>query len=111
VVASDAGRPSLVDELAQLGADVTVVAAYRHVQRMLDGPLPPVDLIVLPSSSAARAVLASTRGAELRRSPMLAIGPVTEAAARTLGATHVARTTADTIPAMVATVLATLEAP
>ncbi len=107
VITSDAGRPNLVDELARLGSDVTAVAAYRQVHRMPDGLLPPVDLVVLPSSSAARAVLAHAK--DLRRSPMVAIGPKTEAEARKHGATHVACATTDTIPAAIATALATLE--
>lgn len=109
LVASDTGRPSLLAELERLGADVTVVAAYRYVHRMPERRLPPVDLVVLPSSSAARAVLASDHANGLRRSPIVAIGPTTEAEARMHGATRVTCAATDTIPAVVATALATLE--
>lgn len=109
LITSDARRPSLFEELTRLGADVTSVAAYRRVQRMPAGRLPPVDLVVLPSSSSARAVLSHAHGDDLRHSLVVAIGPRTEVEARRHGATRVACATTDTIPAVVAAALATLE--
>jgi uroporphyrinogen III methyltransferase/synthase len=110
VITSDLGRPSLRGELVRLGALVTLVPAYRYVQRMPDAGLPPIDLVVLPSSSAARAVLAHGMADALRGSPMVAMGPATEAEARRLGATHILRADTDTVPAIVATAIATLGA-
>lgn len=110
VITSDLGRPSLRSELVRLGADVALVPAYRYVSHVLDERLPPIDLVVLPSSSAARAVLGNGMGDALRRSPMVAMGPATEAEARKHGASRVSRAETDTVPAIVATALATVGA-
>jgi uroporphyrinogen III methyltransferase/synthase len=109
LVTSERGRPSLRAALARLGATVAVVPAYRYVNRVPDGRLPPIDLVVLPSTSAARAVLGVGTGDVLRRVPVVAMGPGTEAEARKHGATRVARAPTDSVPSIVATALAELE--
>jgi uroporphyrinogen III methyltransferase/synthase len=108
VVAAEGGRSSLRSELAALGASVELVAAYRHVSQAVSSRLPPIDLVVLPSSSAARAVLSNGLGAALRRVPMVAMGPRTEAEARRLGALRVRRATEDTPSSLVSHVVAEL---
>jgi uroporphyrinogen III methyltransferase/synthase len=108
VIASDTGRPSLHGELARLGASVDVVHAYRQVHRLPADRLPPIDLVVLPSSSAARAVLANGIGEVVRRAPMVAMGAATEAEARKHGATRIVRAETDTVRAIVATARASM---
>lgn len=108
LVTSEDGRPSLRDELAKLGAAVETVVAYRYVPRTPLVPLAPIDLIVLPSSSAARAVLSGGLGEGLRDIPMVAMGPRTEEAARRYGAQHVARAKEDSSSALVSLALSTL---
>jgi uroporphyrinogen III methyltransferase/synthase len=101
LVTSEEGRPNLRHELTKIGATIEAVAAYRYIQRMPSGPLPPIDLVVLPSSSAARAVLSGNLGKPLHAVPMIAIGPQTEKAARECGARHVVRAEADTPSSLV----------
>lgn len=101
VVTSEGGRPNLQHELTNVGAVVEAVAVYRSVHRMPTVPLPPIDLVVLPSSSAARSVLSSEVGKILLGVPMAVIGPQTEAAARQCGARSVARAKEDTAASLV----------
>jgi len=77
------------------------VAAYRYVHRMPSFPLPPIDLVVLPSSSAARTVLSGDVGQALLGLPMAAIGPQTEAAARQCGAQSVVVAEEDSVASLV----------
>lgn len=102
LVTSEEGRPNLQDELTKIGARIEAVAAYRYIHRMPGAPLPPIDLVVLPSSSAARAVLSGNLGQSLRAVPMIAIGPRTEDAARHCGAQQVVRAEHDTSTSLVA---------
>ena len=81
------------------------MAAYRYVHRMPTSPLPPIDLVVLPSSSAARTVLSGDFGQALLGLPMAAIGPQTAAAARQCGAQFVSLTKEDTVAALVSLVV------
>lgn len=108
LLTSEAGRPRLEDELAQMGVAVETVAAYRYVHRMPAAPLPPLDLVVLPSSSAARAILSSDCGEDLRTVPMVAIGPRTEEVARACGAQHVVRAEEDSRSSLVSVAVAAL---
>ena len=101
LVTAEDGRPNLRDELTKMGAEVEAVAAYRYVYRMPSLPLPPIDLVVLPSSSAARTVLSGDLGAALRGVPMAAIGPQTEEAARHCGAQSVVRAEEDIVASLV----------
>jgi len=101
LVTSEDGRPNLRDELTKIGAEVEAVAAYRYVHRMPSVPLPPIDLVVLPSSSAARVVLSGDLGAALRAVPMVAIGPQTEEAARHGGAQSVVCAEEDSVSSLV----------
>jgi uroporphyrinogen III methyltransferase/synthase len=89
------GRPNLQAELEALGATVEAVSAYRYAYEFahVNECLP--ELIVLPSSSAARLVQTGEAGTSLTGIPMLAIGPGTEAAARHHGATNVTQCTTD----------------
>jgi len=95
LVAAEDGRPNLRDALAKVGAAVETVAAYRYVYRLPTTPWPPIDLIVLPSSSAARAVLSGELGKCLRTVPMVAIGLRTAQAARQCGVQHIVRSEND----------------
>jgi uroporphyrinogen III methyltransferase/synthase len=105
LVTSEDGRPNLRDALTKVGAEVETVAAYRYVHRMPSLPLPPIDLVVLPSSSAARTVLSCDLGETLRRVPMAAIGPQTEEAARHCGALSVVRADEDSVASLVSLAL------
>lgn len=104
VVVGDEGRPSLVAELEALGATVETLIAYRMVRRMPD-ELPMVDVVALPSSSAARALLSSQHAEALRAVPMVAIGARTEDEARRWGAKVVVRAAEDTVPSLVKRVM------
>ena len=103
VVTATSGRPSLLDELAALGVRAEPLPAYRAAPRPTPTP-GRFDVLALPSSSAARLVLAADP--RLRDVPAIAMGPRTEAAARALGASRVRRAGADTVDAMVAGVVA-----
>jgi uroporphyrinogen III methyltransferase/synthase len=103
-------RPSLRKDLEMLDVGVESVPAYRyihHVPRRLGGR---VDLVVLPSSSAAIALLRSKLGCGLRDVPMVAMGPRSEAAARRCGAREVVRAQRDDVTAIVAGVIGALGA-
>lgn len=110
MVTSEGGRPNLQHELTNVGAVVEAIAVYRSVHRMPTVPLPPIDLVVLPSSSAARAVLADERGKPLHTVPMIAIGPQAEYTARTCGAQHVVQSETDTRSALVSLAVSLLGA-
>ena len=101
LVTSEDGRPNLRNELNRIGAEVEAVAVYRSVHRMPSVPLPLIDLVVLPSSSAARTVLSGDLGENLRGVPMAAIGPQTEEAARRCGAQSVAVAEEDSVASLV----------
>lgn len=105
LVTAEGGRPNLYNELTKVGAEVEAVAAYRYVHRMPTSPLPPIDLVVLPSSSATRTVLSGDFGKALLGLPMAAIGPQTEAAARQCGAQSVSLAKEDTVAALVSLVV------
>lgn len=101
LVTGEGGRPHLQVKLTTIGAEVETVMVYRCVCRMPSGPLPPIDLVVLPSSSATHAVLAGHLGEHLQFVPMAAIGPQTEAAARQCGAQSVVQAQEDTVASLV----------
>lgn len=105
LVTAEEGRPNLRHELTKIGAEVEAVAAYRYVHRMPSLPLPPIDLVVLPSSSAARTVLSGDFGKVLLGLPMAAIGPQTEEAARRCGAQSVVRAEEDSVASLVSLVV------
>jgi uroporphyrinogen III methyltransferase/synthase len=100
LVTSEEGRPSLYAELSALGANVDTVAAYRVRRTWPRVSRQRFDAVVLPSSSAAAQLYASEFGAALAGVPAVAIGPLTEAAARH-HATHVVRAARDTIESAV----------
>jgi|GEM_PF-76436 len=99
------GRPNLQAELEALGGAVEAVSAYRYAFEFahLNERLP--ELIVLPSSSAARLVLSGGAGTSLTDLPMLAMGPATEAAARRHGAIDVTQCPADNIESLVSSAI------
>lgn len=103
MITSTLGRPGLASELEALGATVQATPAYRlsyeGVALMEEFP----ELIILPSSSAARLLLAGERGKPLKDIPMLAIGPITEAAARRLGAIELKRCPTDGVESAIST--------
>ncbi|NOU09930.1 MAG: uroporphyrinogen-III C-methyltransferase [Nitrospira sp.] len=105
LVTAEDGRSNLRNELARIGAEVEVVAAYRSIHRMPILPLPPIDLVVLPSSSSARIVLSGNFGKALSGVPMAAIGPQTEAAARQCGAQSVAIAEDDSVASLISLVV------
>jgi uroporphyrinogen III methyltransferase/synthase len=104
LVASGKGRPSLVSELEAAGASVETIPAYSLSYDRDYRPEHSPDLIVLPSSSAVRLLLENGHGSSLANVPMVAMGPVTEAVARAIGAVNVKRCPADSIDSIVATV-------
>jgi 5,6-dimethylbenzimidazole synthase len=99
------GRPSLQAELEALGATVEAVPAYQYAYEFahLNECLP--EMIVLPSSSAARLVLTGEAGTSLAGIPMLAMGPATEAAARRHGAIYVTQCPADNVESLVSSAI------
>lgn len=105
LVTAEGGRPNLHNELTKVGAEVESVATYRYVHRLPTGLLPPIDLVVLPSSSAARTVLSGDFGQALLGVPMAAIGPQTEEAARQCGARSVSLAKEDTVASLVSLVV------
>lgn len=105
LVTAEGGRPNLHHELTKVGAEVESVAAYRYVHRMPEPPLPPIDLVVLPSSSAARTVLSGDVGKPLLGLPMAAIGPQTAAAASQCGAQSVSLAKEDNVASLVSLVV------
>lgn len=100
LITSNEGRASLERELMELGATVEAVAAYRVFHRF-KAPKHPVDLVVLPSSSAACLLLTSDLAVALLEVPMVAMGPVTESMAKQLGARHVVSSSHDDIESVV----------
>jgi precorrin-4/cobalt-precorrin-4 C11-methyltransferase len=106
LVASEDGRPNLTASLEQLGACVDVVKAYRLVRAMPRLEACVLDAIVLPSSSAAHAVLGSDAGPRLVDVPVAAMGKLTAAAATQGGALRVALAETDTVEALVACTVA-----
>ena len=105
LITAEEGRPNLHHELTKVGAEVESVAAYRYVHRMPEPPLPPIDLVVLPSSSAARTVLSGDVGKPLLSLPMAAIGPQTAAAASQCGAQSVSLAKEDNVASLVSLVV------
>ena len=105
LVTAESGRPHLQHGLMKIGAAVETMAVYRCVHRMPSVPIPPIDLVVLPSSSAARTVLSGECAQALLRLPMAAIGSQTEAAARQCGAQFVVRAEEDSVASLVSLVV------
>lgn len=107
LVTSAEGRPNLSKELSAIAASVETVAAYQvlHNFALLKQTHAAIDLIVLPSSSAATLLLTSQSGAKLKHLPIIAMGPATEAAALQCGAEHVVRAPHDDIESIVSCVL------
>lgn len=112
LITSNEGRPRLIHELASLGAQLHPVAAYQLAHRFEDlATGGPFDLIVLPSSSAARLLLTHPSTETIRHLPVVAIGLHTQAAAKECGATCVTIAPQDTIEALVSTVFELLSNP
>ena len=105
LVTHEGGRPSLREDLEALDLCVESVAAYRYVHHFPGTTTGPVDLVVLPSSSAAISLLASKLGSALLDVPMVAMGRRSEEAARRFGARHVGRAPRDDVAALVACVI------
>jgi uroporphyrinogen III methyltransferase/synthase len=107
LITSCEGRPQLVRELTALGAQVNTVSAYQVTRRFEEDLFggDSVDLVVLPSSTAAHHLLTHSAAASLRHTPMIAIGPQTEALALRCGATNVLCAPHDDVEAVVSSVL------
>jgi uroporphyrinogen III methyltransferase/synthase len=109
LITSNEGRPKLARELASLGAEVQSVAAYQVSYQYEDlATRGPFDLVVLPSSSAARLLLTHSSAAGIQHLPAIAIGPHTRAVAEECGATSVTVAPHDDIDAILSAVLQTL---
>lgn len=104
---SDQGRPALEKELTKLDASVQSISVYRilHDFTALDANALNFDLVVLPSSSAAKLLLRSAFGGSLSAIPMIAMGPDTEAAAREYGAGQIVQSQEDTVESLVSCVI------
>lgn len=106
LVTSSDGRPQLVRELRDLGANVRCIVAYQIERTHVgDQQLQGLDLVVLPSSSAAQHVLTRLEQQTLQGVPMVAIGPQTRDAAVQLGAMDVSLASHDSVEAVVSLVL------
>jgi uroporphyrinogen-III synthase len=103
------GRTGLLRDLAALGISLSPVDAYALERHPVPLPAAP-DAIVLPSSTAAEAVLG--HGAVVT-APVVVIGARTAAAAHRLGARRVISAAQDSVAALVAATIALLveEAP
>jgi uroporphyrinogen III methyltransferase/synthase len=107
LLTSDQGRPTLQKELVKLEASVQSIPVYRilHDFTTLDAKALDFDLVVLPSSSAAKLLLRSAVGGSLKAVPMIAMGPETEAAARTCGAHEIVQSQEDTVESLASGVI------
>ena len=101
VLADDGGRPQLSAELTALGATVEVVAAYRHAIGWPHLFWDRFDLVIAPSSSAALHLGDGAHAQALRAHRWLAMGPLSAAAARKVGAREVAVADRDDVDALV----------
>jgi uroporphyrinogen III methyltransferase / synthase len=113
LITSSEGRPQLQRELSLLSSSVKAVGAYLVNYRFdaIEGSVSTPDLVVLPSSSAARRLLNHERGTALRNIATVVMGPETEAAARECGATNIVRAANDSIEAIITCVLHQLSNP
>jgi uroporphyrinogen III methyltransferase/synthase len=102
VIAGEAARPRLQAELGELGATVTMVAAYRLTRRLPPLDFADFDLVIAPSSTAAQLLADGPGAAALRARPWLAMGPHAEAAVRRLGVVDVTRAARDDVAAVIA---------
>ncbi|HZS41345.1 MAG TPA: uroporphyrinogen-III C-methyltransferase [Polyangia bacterium] len=103
IVTDESRRPNLVAELKELGALAATAVGYATRAQFPPPPREPFDAVVLPSSSAAELLYGSDYGRALAPAPAIAIGPLTEAAARP----HAARVIvagADRVDAVIAKV-------
>ncbi len=91
LITEENGRPHLVAELRALGCEVTTVPVYRLQAQFPTDPPHGMELVVVPSSSAATRLYGSVFGALLVGLPTVAFGPQSEAAARAAGAKCVVR--------------------
>lgn len=106
-ITSDQGRSHLHNVLSEVCAAVRSEPAYhtRFCFEELHSVPSDLDMIVLPSSSAARLLLTRESVAHHRSKPVVVIGPLTEAAAQQCGATRLIRTDTDDVEAVVAAVV------
>jgi uroporphyrinogen III methyltransferase / synthase len=99
---SSEGRPQLRQDLGALGVRVCAVAAYRYLYQFAEHIPEKLDLIVIPSSSAASLLLETDLAPALRGVSMVAMGESSARSARLYGATRVIRAERDTVDAIVA---------
>jgi uroporphyrinogen III methyltransferase/synthase len=114
-VAAEGARDVLPDGLRALGCTVDVVRAYRSVsdgtgaeglKTALESGA--VDAVTFASASAVRGFIEAVGEQLARRAPGVSIGPVTSEAVRAAGISLAAESGEATIPALVATVVASL---
>jgi uroporphyrinogen-III synthase len=107
LITSNDGRPHLQNELIDAHATVDVAIAYRSFISFEKSILSfsEIDLVVLPGSSATKFLFMHPDSAALKDVPMIAIGEMTEAAARQCGATQIVRSPHDNIEAIIQCIL------
>jgi uroporphyrinogen III methyltransferase/synthase len=101
LITSTRGRPALELALRPYFTRLNTLAIYQYKFSFPRMVAPPPDLIVLPSSSAAQAILTADLGCSLLELPMVAIGPKTAAAAERCGAKHIYQPSHDDVDAVV----------
>ena len=108
LIAADQGeRAELKASLLSVGArSVAAVACYQVIPRWPRVVAPAPDLVVAPSSRAMKALLKGDLGVDAREIPTVAIGPLTERAARAGGVKQVIRATGDDLLAVTDAVVA-----
>lgn len=113
---ADIAPPSLAEELTARGAQVESVAAYRTVpdhgnRQRLEELLAQraIDMVTFTSASTVRNLVDSLGNTALLEAPLIAcIGPVTAAAARSLGLRVDVEATVHTIDGLLDAILATV---
>lgn len=107
LITSENGRPHLQKELMDAFVKMEIVRAYRSLANFGQPPFPlsKINLVVLPGSSAARLLLTHPDSTALKDIPMIAMGEMTEIAARQCGATRITRSPHDDIEAIIHCIL------
>ena len=101
VITSNRGRSNLAIFLEKLLISATIVSAYRYRHQFPTFSPPPVDFIILPSSTSATLLLDGPWRQAYLNTPMVTLGPVTREAALKMGATSVYQTESEEIEDLV----------
>lgn len=105
LITSNQGRSALLNQLSMVAAKVDTVAAYQVQYNFsaLDAD-PAFDVVVVPSSSAARLVL-SRQSTSLKRATFVTMGPLSATAARAQGAAKVVYPSHDDMESLIGCVI------